>query len=108
MNWDGIYSRLSYNKSLLDMIDYFKQPEYLPFARILRAFNFSYASDLYGDIPYSQALGAKSGNNSKPAYDRQQDIYVDLVKELREANDQLAAQTKTINGKQDPCLRATP
>lgn len=100
-NWDGIFSRLSYNKSLFEMIEYFNQPEYLPYARIMRAFNFAYATDLYGDIPYSKALLSKSEGNIRPEYDKQEQIYPDLVKELRESNDQLAAQQRTINKDQD-------
>ena len=50
-------------------------------ARILKAYYFSILTDKYGDIPYSQAL--KGVIN--PAYDKQQDIYKDLFKELKEA-----------------------
>lgn len=100
-NWDGIYSRLSYNKSLFEMIEWFNQPEYLPYARVMRVFNFAYATDLYGDIPYSKALLSKAEGIIRPEYDRQEQIYTDLIKELREANDQLAVQQKTINKDQD-------
>lgn len=100
-SWDGIYSRLSYNKTLFEMIEHFDQPEYLPYARIMRAFNFAYVTDLFGDVPYSKALLSKSENLTRPDYDRQETIYPDLVKELREANDQLAAQQREINKAQD-------
>ncbi|HYH16888.1 MAG TPA: SusD/RagB family nutrient-binding outer membrane lipoprotein, partial [Flavisolibacter sp.] len=50
-------------------------------ARILRAYIYMTLTDRYGDIPYSQAVKGES----KVAYDKQQDIYTDLFKELREA-----------------------
>lgn len=54
-------------------------------ARILRVFLFQQMTDLYGDVPYSEAgLGYISGIKY-PKYDKQQDIYTDLFKELQEA-----------------------
>lgn len=52
-------------------------------ARIYKAYLYSILTDRYGDIPYSQALKAPA--NLNPAYDKQQAIYTDLFKELREA-----------------------
>lgn len=57
-------------------------------ARILKAYYFLNLTDRYGDIPYSQAL--KGNEAFSPVYDKQQDIYMDLFKELKEA----AAQIK--------------
>lgn len=48
-------------------------PYYAGVAKLLRAYNFAVATDLWGDIPYSQAnLG---GSNLSPRYDKQEDIY---------------------------------
>lgn len=56
-------------------------------ARILKAYFFWQMTDRWGDIPYSQALKGK--DNLTPKYDRQQDIYNDLFKELKEAASQI-------------------
>jgi hypothetical protein len=45
-------------------------------AKILKAHNFQILTDLYGDIPFSEAL--KGSANTTPKYDRQQDIYAGL------------------------------
>lgn len=50
-------------------------------ARIYKAYIFSLITDLYGDIPYTTAL---TGNTSA-AYDKQEDIYKNIIKELTEA-----------------------
>lgn len=50
-------------------------------ARIVKAYMFMSLTDRYGDIPYSNALGGQP----KVTYDKQQDIYNDLFKELKEA-----------------------
>lgn len=55
-------------------------------ARILKAFYFWTVTDRWGDVPYSQAL--KGNANLTPAYDKQEDIYTDLLNELTEAVDQ--------------------
>jgi len=50
-------------------------------ARILKAWWFLRVTDQWGDIPYSQALNF----NGQIPYDKQQDIYTDLFKELKQA-----------------------
>ena len=52
-------------------------------ARILKAYFFFHITNRWGDIPYSEAL--KQGENLVPKFDRQEDIYADLFKELKEA-----------------------
>ena len=55
-------------------------------ARILKAQYFKFLTDAFGDIPYFTALKANNGSNT---YDKQQDIYPDIIKELKEASAQL-------------------
>src|SRR5436190_1165129 len=50
-------------------------------ARILKAWHFLRITDQWGDIPYFKALNF----NGQIPYDKQQDIYADLFKELKEA-----------------------
>src|SRR5918993_742723 len=54
-------------------------------ARILRVFNFHRLTDYYGNVPYTDALQGIRELNFLPAYDDQQTIYTDLLKELDEA-----------------------
>ncbi|MES3019260.1 MAG: SusD/RagB family nutrient-binding outer membrane lipoprotein [Bacteroidota bacterium] len=53
-------------------------------ARIWRVYIYHQLTDLYGDIPYSEASKAIGGNFS-PKYDLQIDVYKDMFKELEEA-----------------------
>lgn len=54
-------------------------------ARIWRVYCFAQLTDLYGDIPYSQAAQGFNQSIFQPAYDPQKDIYADMLKELEEA-----------------------
>lgn len=64
-------------------------------ARIMKAYLFLNLTDRYGDIPYSQAL--KGNAAFSPAYDKQQNIYTDLFKELTEAVAQIKdAEAKVV------------
>lgn len=59
--------------------------------RILKVQIFQRMTDLYGDVPYSEAgLGYYSGI-FMPKYDRQEDIYNDFFTELKEAAAQLTS-----------------
>jgi hypothetical protein len=58
---------------------YGSNADQIAIARILKAYIFSILTDMYGDVPYSKAL---KGDNGIVPYDKQQDIYIDLFKEL--------------------------
>lgn len=66
-------------------------------AKVMRVWIFSYLTDLFGDIPYSEALqGLEKDGITQPKYDTQQDIYMDFFKELDEAN-QLLDLSKAVS-----------
>lgn len=82
-------------KGLVDIINQAKTDSknvnILSIARILKVLQMSLVTDLYGDVPYSEAgLGYLSLNYS-PKYDAQKDIYADMLKELSEAGTALSA-----------------
>ncbi len=56
-------------------------------AKILRAYTAHNLTDMYGDVPYFDAVkgGAEEDPVIRPAYDSQSDIYDDLFSELTEA-----------------------
>jgi len=55
------------------------------------------ATDAYGDIPYSEAIGAKDGINY-PVYDTQESIYQGILSDLATANTLLASGIDPISG----------
>ena len=65
-------------------------------ARIWRVYCFSRLTDLYGDIPYSQAGLGYDSSIYKPVYDAQQSIYSDMLSELDGAAQSLDASKPTF------------
>lgn len=61
-------------------------------ARIVKAYVFHRLTDLYGDVPYTEA----AAGIDYPEYDKQQDIYADLLKELNEAQENLKEGTSQL------------
>jgi hypothetical protein len=57
--------------------------------RIVKVYMFARLTDLFGDIPYSEAGKAYIGGITTPKYDAQKDIYDDFLKELTAAAAQL-------------------
>jgi len=69
-------------------------------ARAWRVFIYQKLTDLYGDIPYTQAAKAFEGGTLTPAYDTQESIYADFISELRAARDAFDATAKSVQGDQ--------
>ena len=85
--WDRNYPNAVAN--IVDLMQHVApdtaQANFYQIARIFKAFMFQRITDMYGDCPYSQAgLGYISGITA-PRYDKQQDIYADLLHELQDA-----------------------
>jgi len=57
--------------------------------RIMKVYIFARMTDLYGDIPYSEAGKAYATGIVHPKFDAQKDIYDDFFKELKEAGNSL-------------------
>lgn len=68
-----------------------KPEEMIAIARIQRVVIYSRLTDVYGDIPYSEAGKGFLENQLTPKYDAQSDIYADMLKELEESSTALSA-----------------
>ncbi|MEO7648321.1 MAG: SusD/RagB family nutrient-binding outer membrane lipoprotein [Gemmatimonadaceae bacterium] len=70
-------------------------------ATIVRSWALGVMTELWGDIPYSEANKAdKEGGTTTPKYDAQKDIYTGLFANLKSAHDQIG--TGTTYGSADP------
>lgn len=67
---------------------------------IFRVLLFSYITDFYGDIYYTEALKGREGI-LYPKYDHQADIYAGLLAELDAANTKIANGTEPVSATYD-------
>ena len=65
-------------------------------ARILKAWAFQLVTDIWGDIPYSEAL--QNPAIVSPAYDAQEFVYEELIREVSEAANQINIDEPGIQG----------
>lgn len=95
-SWSASYFEVAYRdqvRYIVDMLGLIENKtahhNLYQVGRIMRVLIFHRITDLYGDIPYFEAgLGYRQGIFT-PAYDQQQAIYMDMLKELEEAAQQL-------------------
>ncbi|VAW25147.1 Cell surface glycan-binding lipoprotein, utilization system for glycans and polysaccharides (PUL), SusD family [hydrothermal vent metagenome] len=57
--------------------------------RIMRVYIFQHLTDIYGDVPYSEAVRGANDVITQPKYDTQESIYKDMLNELKEAASEL-------------------
>jgi hypothetical protein len=102
-NWEGLYPNAV--KHIVDVVENTRDKEnkknLYNIARIFKAYIFQFLTDLYGDIPYSEAGKAYVSGTYFPKYDKQEDIYADLLKELDEASAALDENAPNTLGAQD-------
>jgi hypothetical protein len=71
-------------------------------ALVLRTWGFGFLTDTWGDIPYSEALGADDGGTLSPAYDSQQSVYDDFFVVLNRAADDMGGSVEVTLSNADP------
>jgi len=91
--WNEAYSK--YMKNIQDVINKEGTTNMAAMAMVLKVMVMQRVTDMYGDIPYSEAF--QGGNNPQPAYDTQEQIYSQFINELKTA----VAQLQEGNG-EDP------
>lgn len=90
--WANAYFDVAYRdqvKYVVDLLALTKdKPNYknlYQIGRIMKVMIFHRITDIYGDVPYLEAGLGFYGRIFTPKYDKQQDIYLDMLKELDEA-----------------------
>lgn len=92
--WSNFYGYLADIQDIYTIADRLKENNYKAIALVYKSWAYSILTDLYGDVPYSQATKATEGI-VKPGFDKQKDIYVQLLKDLETANG-LFDETKAL------------
>jgi len=99
-DWTVLYASCLNNLARLDSVATLNgNTNYSAIAKILEAFCWGQGTDLWGDIPYTQAL-AGAGNYT-PVYDKQEDIYKGIQQLLDDAIAAIAKQGVVLPGDDD-------
>lgn len=83
--WSSGYNWLANVNEMLKRSKELNLPNYEAISLTLRAWEFSNLTDMFGDIPMSEALRAEEGI-SQPKFDIQKEIYETLLNDLERAN----------------------
>jgi hypothetical protein len=81
--WGNIYATLNRYHYIEGAGRASQDPFYVGVAKVMMAFHFSMLVDIYNDVPYTHAFDPV--NSVQPKYDKAQDIYNDLVKQIDSA-----------------------
>jgi hypothetical protein len=83
--WNTSYKWLKQVKEMHTFAVAEDQKNYQAIALVLNAFIYANLTDAFGDVPFSEALRLEE-DLMKPKFDRQKDIYVKLLDDLKAAN----------------------
>ena len=101
--WNSIYNESLINFERVKTLSIegaeFENSNYLGIAMTMQAFGFAYLTDVFGPIPYSEALNgtAEEAINS-PKYDSMEEVYAGILSDLMEANDHLSTSGPEVVG----------
>lgn len=84
--WNRVYLSARDARQLQEIAVNLENPVYQAAGLIMEAWMFQILTDMWGDVPYAEAILAKSDENYAPKYDTQEQIYADLLSKLEEAN----------------------
>lgn len=85
-SWRTLYSGTMNNAKILIDQAGSENPYYAGMGKVITAISLAVATDLWGDVPYSEALKADEGI-TKPKLDTQEEIYVSIDNLLKDAID---------------------
>lgn len=80
--WENMYDILMDLREIQNKGNESGDKMYVGISQILQAYTFSITTDIFGDVPFSEAL--KGLANITPAYDKQEMIYPALVKMIED------------------------
>ena len=83
--WSTFYLLMNDVEDIIAIAEELEEDNYKAIALVYKSWAYSILTDLYGDIPYSEATNAINGNFT-PAFDEQKVIYEDLLNNLELAN----------------------
>ncbi len=89
--WNAAYQNLQAMEEMLKATEDGKNPRYRGIALVLKAYSMGHYVDMFGDMPYTEAWKGNAAEPNKSAkFDKDADIYEDLLKLCDQAIVELA------------------
>ncbi len=99
-NWNRAgfdnYDQLRQTVKMIEESERTGLPNYAAIAKFFQAFHYYQLTMVFGDIPFSQALGGFE-DNFQPTYDPQEDVFAGVLMLLDEANAELASNGTQVD-----------
>lgn len=96
--WNDTFG--TYMRNLQDIINREEGTNIEAMAMIMKVLYMQRITDMYGDIPYSEAF--QGGDFAQPSYDRQEEVYNFFIADLKQAVSQLNGRNGDDPGNFDP------
>lgn len=93
----GGYDQLRQVKKLKEEAERTGEENYIALSYFFKSWYAFNLTLTFGDIPYSDALKGDEGNFN-PKYDRQKDVFIGILNDLRTAQELLSEEKGNING----------
>ena len=94
-DWDAIYLALTDIETIIKQGTDTGNMVYVGVAQMEKAYIMSYAVDLWGDVPYSEATQLATSGIINPNFDNQKDIYTDIFTLIETAKTNLGSDLGT-------------
>lgn len=98
--WTNLYRRLNDANEICLIAEQFDNENDLAIGLTIKSWLMANITDIWGDVPCSEALQAANGN-FQPKFDAQEDIYKQIFADLDRANELFAQSTSSIDEKYD-------
>lgn len=101
-SWNAYYAILTDNKTLIEKAEAENSDYHLGVGLVMKSYVFGLITDLWGDIPYTEALkGAQGAEFFDASYDDQQSVYENILEDLKTANTLLSKDQSEYTGIND-------
>ncbi|WEK35500.1 MAG: SusD/RagB family nutrient-binding outer membrane lipoprotein [Candidatus Pseudobacter hemicellulosilyticus] len=95
--WSDFYQYLTDIEDIYTIADSLKETNYQAISLVYKCWAYSILTDLYGNVPYSEATKGAAGN-FLPRFDKQADIYPQMLADLDKANSLFVKKALTYGG----------
>lgn len=84
-SWNLFYRNARNAQNLVNLGERLNNDNYVGAGLVLKSFCFQMLTEMYGDVPYTNALQGKTEGNFAPAYTPQEDIYRGIMADYETA-----------------------